>query len=149
VFRNAFHYHESSKKQDEDRIDDIKDSIITGNDMDKLDFKDDVLVDKLTKSFLTRYCLEKESILKSSSNHVIQTKVMSHCIQQATESTITCHSAEVPNKDQEYVLVCDYAHNMHLPYYVGEKPEEIYYVSPLAINLFGMVYFSATPNATR
>jgi hypothetical protein len=44
------------------------------------------------------------------------------------------------------VLVCDYAHNINVPHYRGEQPGEIYYLSALTINLFGIVEFLVTPN---
>jgi hypothetical protein len=53
---------------------------------------------------------------------------------------------EVPHADRKYVIVCDYAHNMPLPHDGGEQPGEIYYFSPLTINLFGIVDLSITPN---
>jgi hypothetical protein len=67
-------------------------------------------------------------------------------VQAATERAKQCRENEVPHKERDYVLVCDYAQNMLLPYYGGEQPGEVYYFFALTINLFGIVDLSRTPN---
>jgi hypothetical protein len=67
-------------------------------------------------------------------------------VQVATECANQCNNNEVSNKDRDYVLVCGYAQNMPLPHYSGKQPREIYYFSPLTINLFGIVDLICTPN---
>jgi hypothetical protein len=46
-------------------------------------------------------------------------------VQAATERAKQCRDNEVPHKDRDYVLVCDYAQNMPLPHNSGEQPGEI------------------------
>jgi hypothetical protein len=67
-------------------------------------------------------------------------------VQAATERAKQCRNNEVPHKDREYVIVCDYAQNIPLSHYGGEKPGEIYYFSALKIKIFGIVDLSRTPN---
>jgi hypothetical protein len=88
-------------------------------------FKDDGIIDDIAKSFLTEDCLDQERILEAAGHHVFQAKGVRYYIQKATEAAILCRSLEVVHKDREYVIVCDYAHNMPLPYYGGEQPGEI------------------------
>jgi hypothetical protein len=49
------------------------------------------------------------------------------------------------HNSRDRVPVCDYAHNINFPHYGGDQPCEIYYLSALTINLFGIVDFSVTP----
>jgi hypothetical protein len=50
---------------------------------------------------------------------------------------------------RDRVIVCDYAQNINFPHYGGEHPGEIYYLSALTINLFGIVDLSVTPNKLK
>jgi hypothetical protein len=109
-------------------------------------FKDDGIIDDIEKSFLTEDCLDQERILEAAGQHVLQAKRMRYYIQKATEAAILCCSLEAVHKDREYVIMCDYAQNMPLPHYGGEQPGEIYYFSPMTINLFGIFNLSLSPN---
>jgi hypothetical protein len=84
----------------------------------------------MAKSFLGDDCIEQEKILEAAGNHVRQAKGMRHFVQHANESADHCHCDEVPHADREYVIVCDYVHNMPLPHYGGEQPGEMYYSPP-------------------
>jgi hypothetical protein len=108
-------------------------------------FKDDIIVDDLSNSFLTAYCIDQERILEAAGNHVVQENGVRHYVQEATEADIMCLSFEVLHKDRECVIVCDYAHNMPLPHYGDEGPGDIYYFSPLILNLFGIIDLSPSP----
>jgi hypothetical protein len=149
VFRNALRYHESCRKQDEDSDHYREDGSISCYEMAKLDFKDDGLMGEFAKLFLTRDCLEQESILEAVGNHVMQAKGMRRRVQHSTESSIACRSTEVTHKEREHELVCDYSQIMPLPYYVSNQKGEIYYFNPLTINLFDMVDLSVTPNKLK
>jgi hypothetical protein len=109
-------------------------------------FKDDDVVGEMAKSFLGDDCIEQENILEAAGNHVRQAKGIRHFVQHATEYVVHCRCEEVPHADREYVIVCDYAQNTRLPHCGGEQPGEIYYFSPLTINLFGIFDLSFTPN---
>jgi hypothetical protein len=109
-------------------------------------FKDDGIIDDIARSFLTEDCLDQERILQAAGQHVLQAKGMRYYIQKETEAAILCRSLEVVHNYQEYVIMCDYVHNMPLQHYGGEQPGEIYYVSPLTINLFGIVDLSLSTN---
>jgi hypothetical protein len=109
-------------------------------------FKDDEIVDELAKSFLTGDCLEQEWILEAAGNHVDQAKGMRHYVQEWTEIATQCFNKEVPHHDSEYVIVCNYAQNLPLPHYRGDQPGEIYYLSAVTINPFGIVDLILAPN---
>jgi hypothetical protein len=91
-------------------------------------------------------CLEQEQILEAAGFHIAQAKEILGSVQSATERAKQCRDNEVPHKNRDYVLVCDYAQNMLLPHYGGEQPGEIYYFSALTINLFGIFDLSRMPN---
>jgi hypothetical protein len=157
IYRNAFRYKETRKKtRDEDEDEDSDDDDSASDDNAEEEeaaaeavshfFKDDGIIDDIAKSFLTEDCLDQERILEAAGHHVLQAKGMRYYIQKATEAAVLCRSLEVVHKDREYVIVCDYAQNMPLPHYGGEQPGEIYYFSPLTINLFGIVDLSLSPN---
>jgi hypothetical protein len=76
----------------------------------------------------------------------MQAKFMHHYIQMATASANKCRDNKVNHKNRDYLIVCDYAQNMPMPHSGGEQPGEIYCFSALAINLFGIVDLSRTPN---
>ena len=44
--------------------------------------------------------------------------------------------------DRRDMFVCDYAQNMDLPHFGGEQPGDVYYFSPLNINIFGCCDYS-------
>jgi hypothetical protein len=67
-------------------------------------------------------------------------------VQKQTEAAIQCRSSEVPHDEREYVIIGDYAQNLPFPQYGGEQPVDIYYLSALNVNLFGIVYLSLSPN---
>jgi hypothetical protein len=100
----------------------------------------------ILKSLLTSDCVRQEAILEAAGSHVTQARAMRAMVQRRTpegnESVIAlkCHNA----RDQ--VLVCDYAQNINFPHYGGEQSGEIYYLSALTINLFGIVDLSVTSN---
>jgi hypothetical protein len=48
--------------------------------------------------------------------------------------------------DRDRVIVFDLAQNLPLPHFGGEQPGEIYYLSSLPLNLFGIVDLSTSPN---
>jgi hypothetical protein len=157
VFRNAFSYHKMRKKTDQRSMDELEeddDDLPELSDLVAVEdttsaaplFKDDDVVGEMAKSFLGDDCIEQEKILEATVNHVLQANGMRHFVQHATESKVHCRCEEVPHKDREYVIVCDYVQNMPLPHYGGEQPWDIYYFSPLTINLFGIVDLSITPN---
>jgi hypothetical protein len=140
--------------EDDDSADDDYDSASDGNAEEEEGaaesvmhlFKDDGIIDNIAKFFLTEDCIDQERILEASGKHVLQAKDMSNYIKKVTEAAILCRSLEVIHKDREYVLVCDYAQNMPLPYYGRGQPGGIYYFSPLTINLIGIVGLSMSPN---
>jgi hypothetical protein len=67
-------------------------------------------------------CLEQERILEAAGCHVAQSKGMRHCIQLATECAKQCCNNEVPHKDCDYMIICDYVQNMPLSNDGGEQP---------------------------
>jgi hypothetical protein len=91
-------------------------------------------------------CIEQERILEANGFHISQAKGMRDYVQAETERAKQCRDTEVPHKELDYVLLCNYVQNMPLPHYGGEQPGEIYYFSALTINLFGIVELSRTPN---
>ena len=48
----------------------------------------------------------------------------------------------IPWPHHHYMFVCDYAQTMDLPHFGGEQPGEVYYYSPLNINVFGTCDYS-------
>ena len=48
----------------------------------------------------------------------------------------------IPWPDHHDMFVCDYAQKLDLPHFGGEQPGEVYYYSPLNINVFGCVDYS-------
>ena len=48
----------------------------------------------------------------------------------------------IPWPDHHYMFVCDYAQAIDLPHFGGEQPGEVYYYSPLNINVFGTCDYS-------
>jgi hypothetical protein len=61
-------------------------------------------------------CLEQGRILEAAGLHISQAQLMRCYIQAATERIKQCRKNEVPHKDRDYVIVCNYAQNMPLPY---------------------------------
>jgi hypothetical protein len=136
IYHNAFRYQQARKKmiyEDEDSDDDDDGSASDDNAEGEEAaaeavshlFKDDGIIDDIAKYFLTEDCLDQERILEAVGHHVLQAKGVRYYIQKATKAAIMCRSLEVVHKDREYVIVCDYAHNMPLPHYGGEQPGEI------------------------
>jgi hypothetical protein len=149
IFRNAFRYRSSKVgKVHDDVSDGESDSEVeaASDDEDALVDKDDIKTFVSDDVGCVDSCLEQERILEAAGFHIAQAKGMRGYVQAATERAKQCRDNEVPHKDRDYVLVCDYAQNMPLPHYGGEQPGEIYYFSALTINLFGIVDLSRTPN---
>jgi hypothetical protein len=155
VYKNAFLYRENRKReiqeQDDtsysDGEDDFSGLMNQTRDADhEQHFQDEDMSRDLAKSFLQGYCLDQEKILESAGFHAMQVKGMRGYVQKQTEAAIQCRSSEVPHAESEYIIVCDYAKNLPLPHYGGKQPGVIYYVSTLAVNLFGIVDLSLRPN---
>jgi hypothetical protein len=106
-------------------------------------------VGDLANSFLSGDCLDQERILEAAGYQVKQAKEMRGYVQQQNAAGIECRTSEVPHQDRTYVIVCDYAQNLPLPHYGGERPGEIYYFSALTIKLFGIVDLSLSPNKLK
>jgi hypothetical protein len=102
-------------------------------------------VSNLAKYLLTSYCIRQEAVLDNAGFHVTQSRAMRGMVhyraQEAIESLIA-----LKRHDTRYrVLVCDYAQNINYPHYGGEQLGDIYFLSALTINLFGIVDLSVTP----
>jgi hypothetical protein len=52
-----------------------------------------------------------------------------------------------PLFDFSYCMICDYAQNLGLPHIGEEQPADIYYISELSVNIFGIA--DVTKNPTR
>jgi hypothetical protein len=85
-------------------------------------------------------------MLEAVGFHVIQAKGMLQYVQQCTQSALEWRVNEVPQKDSNSAIVCDYAQNTPLSHYDDGKPGEIYLFSALATNLTGIVDMRLTPN---
>jgi hypothetical protein len=73
-------------------------------------------------------------------------RVMREMVQRRTTEAMESVIAIKHHNARDRALVHEYAHNINFPHYGGEQPCEIYYLSALTINLFGIVDFSVTLN---
>ena len=64
-------------------------------------------------------------------------KAKLHCDRAKAQRQYTNEVAENIDDDSD-VIVCDYMQNTDLPHYGSEQPNDVYYLSPLTINLFGV-----------
>jgi phage terminase large subunit-like protein len=108
-------------------------------------------VSNLTKSLLTSDCIRQEAVLEAAVFHVKKSREMQGMVQgmvqYKTREAIESLIALKRHATRDRVLVCDYAHNINYPHYSGEQPGEIYYLSALILNLFGIVDLSVTPKS--
>jgi hypothetical protein len=145
ILRNAFRYREMRQ-----RSNDLSDSSNSDEDEDEdrmNDFKEgEEEVSHLAKSLVTSDCVRREAILGAAVFHVTQVRSMRAMVQRRKTEGIKSVIAIKRQNARDRVIVCDYAHNINFPHYGGEQPGEIYYLSALIINLFGIVDLSVTPN---
>jgi hypothetical protein len=153
ILCNAFRYRErrqqTSENSDEsDDSDDDKLEDERGNDDERhAEFKEgEYEVSNLAKSLLTSDCIRQEAVLEAAGFHVTQSRAMRGMLQYRTREAIESLIALKRHDTRYRVLVCDYAQHVNYPHYGGEQPGEIYYLSALTINLFGIVDLSVTPN---
>jgi hypothetical protein len=156
IIRNDFRYRErrqqTSENSDEsDDSDDDKLEDERGNDNEQhAEFKEGVdEVSNLAKSLLTSDCIHQEAVLEAAGFHVTQSRAMRGMIQYRTQEAIDSLISLKRHGTRDRVLVCDYAQNFNYPHYGGEQPGEIYYLSALTINLFGIVDLSVAPNKLK
>jgi hypothetical protein len=96
-------------------------------------------VSHLAKSLFTSDCVRQEAILEAAGFHVTLARAMRAIVQRWTTEEIESVIALKRHNARNRVLVCDFAQNINFPHYGGEHPGEIYYLSSLTINLFGIV----------
>jgi hypothetical protein len=102
-------------------------------------------VSNLAEYLPTSDCFRQEAVLEAAGYHVTQSRAMRGMVQYRTREAIESLIALNRHDTRDRVLVCDYAHTINYPHYGGEQPCEIYYLSALTINLFGIVDLSVTP----
>jgi hypothetical protein len=151
ILRNAFRYRErrqqtieSSDDSDDSDDDKLKDEHGINNERHAEFKKGEDEVSNLEKSLLTSDCIRQEAVLEAAGFHVTQSRALRGMVQYRTQAAIESLIALKMHDTRDRVLVCDYAQNVN--YYGGEQPGEIYYLSALTINLFGIVDLLVTPN---
>jgi hypothetical protein len=144
IFWNAFRYSQSHQKSttasDSDSDSNINDEY--AYDMEASEEN----VSALTKSFLAGEEYDTEVIIEAAGHHILQSKSMRAPIQSKTKLAIESVIDEKCHINHGRVIVCDFAQNLPLPHFGGEQPGDIYYLSSLTINLFGIIKFSTAPN---
>jgi hypothetical protein len=113
LFQNAFRYRSSKVgKGHEDISGDESDSEVEAayDDEDALVDKDDIKTFVSDGVGCVDSCLEQEQILEAAGFHIAQAKEVRGYVQAATERAKQCRDNEVPYKDRDYVLACDYEH---------------------------------------
>jgi hypothetical protein len=150
VFKNAFLYQEEKNKKKGIAKDDSDDDIDEDSDAEFDEPQDCNVKEKKTsaiaESFLSGNCAEEEAIIQAASYHVEQAKVMRELAQMRAQEAKDDIANDVMHPNKRYCIVCDYAQNLGIPHFGKEQHGDMYYYSPLTINLFGLVDLSRSPN---
>jgi hypothetical protein len=82
---------------------------------------------------------KREDSILLAAKHVAEARSMR---EYANEKILLCKSTKMLHRSQKVVtIVCDYSQNGELPSFGDQQPGEVYYFSPLSINIFGIVNF--------